>query len=223
MTTLPWYIDPDRLNTPLSLTEHEQHVVTAYSRASTGLIADPNGAERVINRFRENGPEMIAEINRLKPSLVVDLACGMNPYRGLIHNLVSTDITPHPYVDYICDFKATPFRDSVADVILLQNGYAFYQHNRAVFREIGRIARPGCRVYCRTSNRVFVRDLKTIDSPGYIRRFTRALGWEFIKPVSTATWSDPEDRGVYFDGCAKPTGDPSRVRLVWTWRVVKHS
>jgi SAM-dependent methyltransferase len=221
MTDLPWYIDPDLVaKSELTLHPDDHSVVSKYSIASNQLLADPQGQQRVVNRFRENGTEMINEINGLNPNLVIDLACGMNPYRGLINNLVSSDITPHQNVDWVCDFKYTPFRDSVADVILLMNGYAFFRRNRDVFQEIRRIARPGCRVYCRTANKAFITDNIT-DGSRYIKNVARDFGFAWQRPLKFATFTDPEDQGVYFEQSTRPIWHRHRVRFVWTWRVVK--
>jgi len=221
-TTLPWYIDPARITEPL-LTDRDQQIIQHYTQGTGQLLDRPDGREWVINRFKENGPEMIQEINQLKPDLVVDLACGMNPYKYQITNIVGTDITAHPDVDWVCDFKQTPFRDSVADVILLMNGYAFHRRNWPVFLEIQRIARPGCRVYCRTANKP-LRQQGIPDSLAHIKRLTQEFGFEFVRGLPrTATFTDANDTGTYFPNpeMRSSIGHPLRVRWVWTWRVPK--
>ena len=219
----PWYVDPDRLHLEIRDTALNKRSIRAYSRSSEELLANPEESRKVIiNRFVENGQQMIDEINSFNPELVIDLACGAHPYKDAIKNIVGLDITPHQDVDYNYDFCATPFKDSVADIILCMNGFAFYKENQAVFDEIKRIAKPGAKVYCRTSNIVFVK--QQLAGQAYINTVAKERGFTYFHPLQKATFSDPNDIGVYFPSTKRNPAKPDawhRVRWVWTWQVNK--
>ena len=219
----PWYIDSNRLDLEIRDTRLNKRSINAYSKWSSKLLETPEESRNIIiNRFVENGPQMIEEINSFNPELVIDLACGAHPYKDVINNIVGLDITPHQDVDYNYDFCATPFKDNVADVILCMNGFAFYKENRAVFDEIKRIAKPGAKVYCRTSNIVFVK--QQLSGQAYINTVGKERGFTYFHPLEKATFSDPNDIGVYFPSTKKNPAKPDawhRIRWVWTWQVNK--
>ena len=219
----PWYIDPNRLHLEIRDTERNNKAIYSFKEAAKKLLRAPEETRNIlINRFVENGQQMIDEINSFNPTLVIDLACGAHPYKDAIKNIVGLDITPHQDVDYNYDFCATPFKDNVADVILLMNGFAYHKENQAVFDEIKRIAKPGAKVYCRTSNIVFVR--QQLAGQAYINMLAKERGFTYFHPLQKATFSDPNDIGVYFTSIGKRTRKPNhrtRIRWVWTWQVNK--
>lgn len=217
----PWYIDPDRLHLEIRNTNLNKIAISQYSNWSAKLLKTPEESRNlIINRFVENGPQMIEEINSFNPELVIDLACGAHPYKNAINNIVGLDITPHQDVDYVYDFCATPFKDNVADIILCMNGYAFLKENELVFDEIKRIAKPGAKVYCRTANVVFYS--RKISGPDYINHVANKNGFTYYHPLKHGTFSDPNDNGVYDRSNNNISiNHPRRIRWVWTWQVNK--
>lgn len=214
----PWYIDPERLTTFVP-TKREESIIDEFKNSN--LVENlENSRNIVINRFVENGPSMIDEINSFNPSLVVDLACGIHPYKNAIKNIVGIDITETQDVNYICSFCNTPFKDNVADVILCLNGYAFKERNKEVFSEIKRIAKNGARVYCRAGNKAFL--TSNIHGPDYINAVTEEYGFAFFHDLKNASYTSREDKGIYFkkDG-NHPIESKMRMRWVWTWLVNK--
>lgn len=214
----PWYIDANRL---LEFTPNETQISIIKRFKNSDLIENLEESRKlVINRFVENGVSMINEINSFKPSLVIDLACGINPYKNVINNIVGVDITAHQDVDYVCNFRSTPFKDDVADVILCLNGYAFKDSNRAIFNEIKRIAKNGAKVYCRVGYKPFLK--ANIEASDYINGVAREYGFTFFHELKNATYTNNQDNGVYFiqEG-GHSLEVKKRPRWVWTWVVNK--
>ena len=216
-----WYIDPNRLTSFVPNTVQE-FIINKFG--DSRLIGDlANSRQKVVDRFVENGSSMINEINSFDPALVVDLACGIHPYKNLINNIVGVDITAHDDLDYCCDFCNTPFKDNVADVILCLNGYMFKRRNQQIFSEIKRIAKNGARVYCRAGNRAVLKSIN-MSGPDYINRISKQYGFSFFHNLKNATFSDANDPGVYFSTTlpvALPVESNIRRRWVWTWVVNK--
>ena len=63
-------------------------------------------------KWPDCGDEMIAEINDLNPSLVLDLGCGNNIFKGHINNLIGVDILDNNKQDINAPIEDLPFDDN---------------------------------------------------------------------------------------------------------------
>lgn len=59
--------------------------------------------EPSIKFYQFSSDNLIEEVNRLKPTLVLDLGCGYHYFKDKINNLVGIDII-NPNADLLCDF-----------------------------------------------------------------------------------------------------------------------
>ena len=160
--TLPWYIDPDKIDgtneNGALLAKNirtDQSVKQAIYQYGDNVNA-PYDAEEVIKRFDQTGFKLVDEVNAMNKRLVIDLGCGFNPYVKYIKNCVGSDVLPYKDLDVQADFAFTPFIDNCADVILCLTGQFFrMMNNQKSLTEVQRIAKDGCIIYCRTPKQKF--------------------------------------------------------------------
>ena len=83
--------------------------------------------ERLLNRpFKWQGvKEDLDLINSLDPTLVLDLGCGDNRYKGLVNNLIGIDIADKPLVDIVSNFTNLEFENNSVDAIIAYGSINF--------------------------------------------------------------------------------------------------
>ncbi len=160
--SLPWYIDPDKIdgtNENGALVAKnirgDDSVAEAVFQYGVNINAD-YVPEDVINRFHHSGMKMIDEVNAMEKDLIIDLGCGFNPFIKYIKNCIGADVLPYKDINIQSDFAHTPFIDDCADVCLCLTGQFFrFINNEKALTEIRRIAKDGCIIYCRTPKQKF--------------------------------------------------------------------
>jgi len=78
----------------------------------------------LINKFERCGAETISRINKLNPSLVLDLGCGKNQYKPYIKNLVGIDLVDKG-ADIIADISNLSYDDETVDACLCYGSINF--------------------------------------------------------------------------------------------------
>jgi SAM-dependent methyltransferase len=168
---------------------------------------------------------MIDEINNLNPTLVVDLGCGLNQYKGLINNLVGVDVVGcrEDITKDITDLKEH-FADHTVDVILALGSINFGENDliRQQLTEVKRLLKPGGIAYFRANQNDHDKDhkgdLRYYDwSKELVEYWSTQLGFEILEEVTIAHGNlrirDRMDSN--FVGQQR-----SNVRLFWKWRAL---
>ena len=102
-------------------------------------------------KWPDCGDEMIAEINDLNPSLVLDLGCGNNIFKGHINNLIGVDILDNNKQDINAPIEDLPFDDNSVD-IALAFGSINFGNDKLIdkqLKETIRVCKPDARIYFR--------------------------------------------------------------------------
>jgi len=180
---------------------------------------------RIVEKYPINGKTMIDEINNLNPTLVVDLGCGLNQYKGLINNLVGVDVVGcrEDITKDITDLKEH-FADHSVDVILALGSINFGENDliRQQLTEVKRLLKPGGIAYFRANQNDHDKDhkgdLRYYDwSKELVEYWSTQLGFEILEEVTIAHGNlrirDRMDSN--FVGQQR-----SNVRLFWKWRAL---
>ena len=180
---------------------------------------------RIVEKYPINGKTMIDEINNLNPTLVVDLGCGLNQYKGLINNLVGVDVVGcrEDITKDITDLKEH-FADHTVDVILALGSINFGENDliRQQLTEVKRLLKPGGIAYFRANQNDHDKDhkgdLRYYDwSKELVEYWSTQLGFEILEEVTIAHGNlrirDRMDSN--FVGQQR-----SNVRLFWKWRAL---
>jgi len=180
---------------------------------------------RIVEKYPINGKTMIDEINNLDPTLVVDLGCGLNQYKGLINNLVGVDVVGcrEDITKDITDLKEH-FADHTVDVILALGSINFGENDliRQQLTEVKRLLKPGGIAYFRANQNDHDKDhkgdLRYYDwSKELVEYWSTQLGFEILEEVTIAHGNlrirDRMDSN--FVGQQR-----SNVRLFWKWRAL---
>ena len=86
--------------------------------------AEKRKRRNLVNKFQRCGTETINRINKLNPSLVLDLGCGKNQYKPYIKNLVGIDLVDKG-ADVIADISHIPYNDETVDACLCYGSINF--------------------------------------------------------------------------------------------------
>ena len=180
---------------------------------------------RIVEKYPINGKTMVDEINNLNPTLVVDLGCGLNQYKGLINNLVGVDVVGcrEDITKDITDLKEH-FADHTVDVILALGSINFGENDliRQQLTEVKRLLKPGGIAYFRANQNDHDKDhkgdLRYYDwSKELVEYWSTQLGFEILEEVTVAHGNlrirDRMDSN--FVGQQR-----SNIRLFWKWRAL---
>jgi SAM-dependent methyltransferase len=180
---------------------------------------------RIVEKYPINGKTMVDEINNLDPTLVVDLGCGLNQYKGLINNLVGVDVVGcrEDITKDITDLKEH-FTDHSVDVILALGSINFGEDDliRQQLTEVKRLLKPGGIAYFRANQNDHDKDhkgdLRYYDwSKELVEYWSTQLGFEILEEVTVAHGNlrirDRMDSN--FVGQQR-----SNIRLFWKWRAL---
>jgi SAM-dependent methyltransferase len=180
---------------------------------------------KIVEKYPINGVTMVDEINSLEPSLVIDLGCGLNQYKGLINNLVGVDVVGcrEDIVADITNLKEH-FADHTADVVLALGSINFGQADliESQLKEVKRLLKPGGVAYFRANQNDHDKDhkgdLRYYDwSKDLVEHWATQLGFEIVGEVTVAQGSARiRDRmDANFVGQRR-----SNIRLFWKWRAL---
>ena len=103
-----------------------------------------------IHLFKHSGENLVDEINKLKPKLVIDAGCALNFFKGKIKNLVGYDPV-FEEADFICGHFDAPFKPECADVILALGSINWGDHDDIanMLIKVKSWLKPGGRLYMR--------------------------------------------------------------------------
>ena len=162
-----------------------------------------------LNGFEYSGANLIDEVNLLCPSLVIDVGCGSNFFKGKIKNLIGFDKHPHDNLDYCCDVGDMIVEDNSVDVALAL-GSLQYKDRAATYKELATV-------------------VKWIKSGGYIVVRVRSLISESDSVNSgrpyrwSKQWIDKMSEEFKLDVVKGPVLDRNKNitgldRTVWWWK-----
>ena len=103
-----------------------------------------------IHLFKHSGQNLVEEINKLNPGLVIDAGCGINFFKGKIKNLVGYDPV-FEEADIVCGHWDAPFKPECADVILALGSVNWGNHDDIAHMliKLKSWLKPGGRLYMR--------------------------------------------------------------------------
>jgi hypothetical protein len=81
-----------------------------------------------LHLFQYSGFNLVDEISKLDPKLVIDAGCGVNGFKGKIPNVIGFDPV-FSEADIKCTILTAPFRDQCADVVFALGSVNFGDHN----------------------------------------------------------------------------------------------
>lgn len=89
------------------------------------------GWQSNLHLFKYSGYNLVEEIKKLRPDLVIDAGCGINGFKGKIPNVIGFDPV-FPEADLKCTILTAPFRERCADVIFALGSVNFGDHNDVI-------------------------------------------------------------------------------------------
>jgi SAM-dependent methyltransferase len=96
--------------------------------------------------YRYSGYALVDRVRALAPdaSLVLDVGCGYNRFKGRLANLIGCDIV-NPKADLVMDLMELPFREGSADCILALGSINFFsrEHVTRQIRFLRSLLKPG--------------------------------------------------------------------------------
>ena len=158
--------------------------------------------------FEHSGLNLVDEVNRLNPNLVVDVGCGVNYFKNKITNLIGFDVVNYPGVDSVCAIEDMSIVPGSVDVALAL-GSLQYTTREQVHKDLSKIVgwlRSGGLIVVR--NRQFVSESESAHSE-YGYRWSQ----EWFDKVS-AEFGLTTTKGPLLD---KNTNGPEE-RVVWWWK-----
>jgi len=181
--------------------------------------------EKRINKYEKCGMEMIEFVNRLTPSLVLDLGCGDNQYKSLIDNLVGIDLV-NDSADIKADITHIPYNDNTADVVICFGSINFGTTEliEKQLLEMQRVLKPG-------GYAIFRGNMKDhSDSRNIYYGWSTDLVHSWTEELNLTLCSGPElitrtnrfgdKKENWVDKVALKTNTESRspYRLFWIWK-----
>jgi SAM-dependent methyltransferase len=178
--------------------------MTIGSVNSESLI---NNIDLKLLGFQYSGVNLINEVNSLNPSLVIDVGCGTNYFRGKIKNLIGFDIADHPNLDFCCSISDMKVESNSVDVVLALGTFQ-YLTKEQIFKDVSTIVnwvKPGGYIVVRLLP--FIAEANSISdsfrwSQEWFEQVTDNLGLKLVK-------------GIYLD---KNKLVPNLERIVWWWQ-----
>ena len=100
--------------------------------------------------LKYSGDNLLKEINKLIPKLVIDAGCALNFFKGKINNLVGYDPV-FKEADIICGHFDAPFKPECADVILALGSINWGNHDdiASMLIKVKSWLKPGGSLYMR--------------------------------------------------------------------------
>lgn len=80
----------------------------------------------MIDGFQYSGTNLIDEVNALSPSLVIDVGCGSNFFKGKIKNLIGFDRVYHENLDFCSSIKDMVVENNSVDVLLALGSLQYF-------------------------------------------------------------------------------------------------
>jgi len=178
--------------------------------------------KRNLALYRQKSGKLLAnEIEKSKPSLVLDLGCGGNPFKGLIPNLIGVDVVDHPDVDLVTeiDMLYRIFAPDSADWILnfgpLQ--YGDEEWEEAMVSLMHYMLHPFGTIVCHVAP-------KKHWTPSYIKELGEFAGLKLVGEVETSYtdtfYMSEEDEKIQRRVCEQHDIPFDRFifpRLTWRW------
>lgn len=181
--------------------------------------------KKIVEKYPVNGKPMIEEINNSKPSLVIDLGCGLNQYKNIIDNLVGIDIIG-VREDITADISdlSLHFADHTADVVLALGSINFGTDDTIAqqLAEVKRLLKLGGVAYFRANQNDHDKDhqgtLRYYDwSTEQVMYWSKKFNFEIIGEVELK-----EGRAGVNDRMNREfvINKRSNIRLFWKWKSI---
>ncbi len=173
--------------------------------------------------YKYSGVNLVREVNRLDPDLVIDVGCGHNRFKGHIKNLIGFDREPFPFADLHLGIDEINFRPESADVVLALGSIQFGDFD-LVERHMDKIVqwvKPGgfvvMRVMQEHHTELEYRHAHYIWTDSDIKYFTKKYGFTWtlgpwIEEVKDFVKSQSEPSVI------STTKSVISTRKVWWWK-----
>lgn len=162
----------------------------------------------MIDGFQYSGPNLIDEVNALSPSLVIDVGCGSNFFKGKIKNLIGFDKVYNENLDFNCNINDMVVEDSSVDVLLALGSLQYYDRSTA-YNDLSTI-------------------VKWVKPKGYIVMRTNPLVSESVSVTSgmpyiwSKQWIDEMSTEFKLEIIKGPVADldikSRKLKATWWWK-----
>lgn len=176
----------------------------------------------VFHIYKYSGLNLVEEVKETNPTLVLDVGCGHNRFKGIIPNLFGFDIAPFPNADMTCPIATAPFNDECCDVAMCLGSIQFgtFQEVLANLERVIGWVKPGGYIIMRTnlwpSPRTPDGVLRHSWSKEDIDKVTQLYDLELFKPVREEDVVG--NRHLFSEELQQKKGITGCNRLVWWWK-----
>jgi len=168
-----------------------------------------------LDGFSFSGFNLVDEVNALNPEKVIDVGCGANFFKGLIHNLVGFDKDYHPNLDFLAKVEDVDYPENSVDVVLLL-GPLQYMPKSDHYTQLKKIVK-----WVKPGGYLVYRIHPFADYVGHNTQYDDSF-WPVDQRMTYADfneWTDNLNLEVYKDIVLdKNINFPKVERLVWWWR-----
>jgi len=174
---------------------------------------DPMTFDGQLNILQLNiaGLNLIEEVNKLDPDLVIDAGCGHNRFKGHIKNLIGFDRLGYPFVDLQMPIEDAPFRKESADVVMAL-GAVHFGTRELVEKQVSQMVswtKPGGFLIFRVNHKMF------FDYHNNIRMNWTLQDFEyFTKKHNLIVYKELQ----YEHTINHKTQTPETIKMVWWWQ-----
>lgn len=177
-------------------------------------IFNPNtwNGWKAFTSYEHSGMNLIDEINKLDPDLVIDVGCGHNRFKGHIKNLIGFDLCPFPYADLHMSIDEINFRPQSADVLLALGSIQFENRNK-IEHHLDRVVswvKPGGYIVMRIRHKNLEKEFL---------KNTHHLWTDEDLSYFTERYQMTIDRGPWVESVKKSDGTTESERLTWWWKM----
>jgi len=177
-------------------------------------VFDPN-LWRTRSNYIIAGENLIEDINKSNPNLVIDAGCGHNQFKNKIKNLVGFDVVDFPNADFVSSIQDAKFDKESADVILALGSIQFGSKEE-VYEDVEKIVS-----WLKPTGYIVMRVLKDQvvlgplgNKPSLFRYYWSEKDIETLSTKYNLT----VEKGPFVEETKDNKGTVRGHRLVWWWR-----
>lgn len=176
----------------------------------------------VFHIYKYSGDNLIEEVKETNPTLVIDVGCGHNRFKGSIPNLIGFDIAPFPNADMVSPISEAPFQPECCDVAMCLGSVQFGTFAEVIsnLERVVSWVKPGGYIVMRTNQWP-----APITPEGVLRhtwteqdvqKVSQLLDLELYKPIRVEDVIGNRDK--FPPELLSKKGITGCNRLVWWWK-----